>query len=91
MGAGYFPENSSELLILRSLNYFKIRDSNGWFWELRGWTNESPAHSSRFLGVSGSYPMNAEGKRASENGGNAVAASRNRLTVGWADRLTLRR
>ena len=91
MGQGYFLEKSGELLILRGLNYFKIRDSNGWFWELRGWTNESPSHSSRFLGVSRSYPMNAEGKRAGKNRGNAVAASRNRLTVGWADRLILRR
>ncbi len=37
MGESYFLENSGELLILRGLNYFKIRDSNGWFWELRGW------------------------------------------------------
>ncbi len=91
MGEGYFLENSGELLILRGLNYFRIRDSIGRFWELRGWTNASSSHSSRFLGVSRSYPMNAEGKRASKNGGNAVAGSRNHLTVGWADRLTLRR
>ena len=52
MEQGYFLENSGELLILRGLDYFKIRDSNGWFWELRGWTNESPSHSGGLLWVS---------------------------------------